>query len=45
MLQVQPGGFDTCTEDQLPWYEMRIDDILATMEEGVEQQADEVGAS
>jgi hypothetical protein len=24
---------------------MRVDDILATMEEGAEQQADEVGAS
>jgi hypothetical protein len=45
MFQAQPGGFDTGTDDQLPWYEMRVDDILATMEEGAEQQADEVGAS
>jgi hypothetical protein len=45
MFQAQPGGFDTGTDDQLPWYEMRVDDILATMEEGTEQQADEVGVS
>jgi hypothetical protein len=45
MFQAQPSAFDTGTEDQLPWYEMGYDDILATMEEGAEQQADEVGAS
>jgi hypothetical protein len=45
MFQGQPGGFDTCTDDQLPCFEMRVHDILATMEEGAEQQADEVGAS
>jgi hypothetical protein len=45
MFQGQPGGFDTGTDDQLPWLDMRVDDILATMEEGTEQQADEVGAS
>jgi hypothetical protein len=33
MFQARPGGFDTGIEDQLPWYEMRVDDILATMEE------------
>jgi hypothetical protein len=45
VFQAQPSAFDTSTEDQLPWYEMGYDDILATMEEGAEQQADEVGAS
>jgi hypothetical protein len=28
MFQAQPGGFDTGAEDQLPWYEMRVDDIF-----------------
>jgi hypothetical protein len=36
MFQAQPSGFDIGTVDQLPWYEMRVDDILATMEEGAE---------
>jgi hypothetical protein len=45
MFQAQPSAFDTGIEDQLPWYEMGYDDILATMAEGTEQHADEVGAS
>jgi hypothetical protein len=45
MFQAHPRGFDTDIKDQLPWHEMRVDDIIATMEEGDEQQADEVGAS
>jgi hypothetical protein len=44
MFQAQPSTFDTGTEDQLAWDEIRYDDILATME-GAPQQADELGAS
>jgi hypothetical protein len=43
MFQAQPSTFDTGAEDQLAWYEIRYDDILATME-GASQQADELGA-
>jgi hypothetical protein len=45
MFQAQPSAFDTGIEDQLPWYEMGYDDILATMAEGTKQHADKVGAS
>jgi hypothetical protein len=31
-FQAQPGAFDTSAEDQLAWDEIRVDDILATME-------------
>jgi hypothetical protein len=44
MFQAQPSTFDTGAEDQLAWYEIRYDDILATME-GDPQQADELGTS
>jgi hypothetical protein len=43
-FQAQPSTFDTGTEDQLAWDEIRYDDILATME-GAPQQADELAAS
>jgi hypothetical protein len=43
-FQAQPSTFDTGTEDQLSWDEIRYDDILATME-GAPQQADDLAAS
>jgi hypothetical protein len=43
-FQAQPAAFDTSAEDQLAWDEIRVDDILATME-GTPQQADELAAS
>jgi hypothetical protein len=43
-FQAHPGAFDTGVEDQLAWDEIRVDDILATMEGGP-QQADELATS
>jgi hypothetical protein len=43
-FQAQPAAFDTGAEDQLAWNDIRVDDILATME-GTPQQADELAAS
>jgi hypothetical protein len=43
-FQAQPGAFNTGAEDQLPFDEIRYDDILATME-GAPQQAVELAAS
>jgi hypothetical protein len=43
-FQAQPAAFDTGAEDQLAWDEIRVDDILATIE-GTPQQADELAAS
>jgi hypothetical protein len=31
-FQAQPVAFDTGADDQLAWDEIRVDDILATME-------------
>jgi hypothetical protein len=44
LFQAQLGAFDTGAEDQLAWDEIRVDDILATVE-GAPQQADELAAS
>jgi hypothetical protein len=44
MFQAPPSIFDTATEDQLAWDEIRYDEILATMEVAP-QQADELAAS
>jgi hypothetical protein len=43
-FQAQPVTFDMGAKDQLAWDEIRVDNILATME-GAPQQADELAAS